>query len=101
LPGSLTERTDRLPAPGELESGYVSVDDTACPMQGFVPERSFTKDRRVIDLRIDSVLMVCGTPNQCYRQIMDFIECTGGLGNLLVVAQAGFLSHADTVGSLT
>jgi len=27
-------------------------------MHGFVPERSFTKDRRVIDMRIDSVLMV-------------------------------------------
>ena len=70
-------------------------------MQGFVPERSFTKDRRVIDMRIDSVLMVCGTPDQCYRQITDIIEHTGGLGNLLVMAQAGFLSHADTVDSLT
>ena len=29
-------------------------------MQGFVPERSFTKDRRVIDMRIDSALMVYG-----------------------------------------
>jgi len=36
-------------------------------MQGFVPERSFTKDRRDIDMRIDSVLMVCGTPDQCRR----------------------------------
>ena len=70
-------------------------------MQGFVPERSFTKDRRVIDMRIDSVLMVCATPDQCYRQITDIIEHTGGLGNLLVMAQAGFLSHADTVDSLT
>jgi len=43
------------------------VEDTARLMQGFVPERSFTKDRRVIDMRIDSVLMVCGTPDQCRR----------------------------------
>jgi len=63
LPGSLTQGTDRLPAPGELESGYFSVEDTARLMQGFVPERSFTKDRRVIDMRIDSVLMVCRTPD--------------------------------------
>ena len=56
-----------------------------------VPERSFTKDGRVIDMRtgsvqdlIDSVLMFCGTPDQCYRQIVDFIDYTGGLGNLLV-----------------
>ncbi len=45
-----------------------------CLMQGFVPERSFTKDRRVIDMRIDSVLTVCSSPDPCYRQITDFIE---------------------------
>jgi alkanesulfonate monooxygenase SsuD/methylene tetrahydromethanopterin reductase-like flavin-dependent oxidoreductase (luciferase family) len=88
--------------------GYFSTDDTAKLMRGFVPERSFTKDRRVIDMRsaslqelIDAVLMVCGTPDQCYRQITDFIEYTGGMGNLLVMAQAGFLDHNDTVDSLT
>jgi hypothetical protein len=50
---------------------------------------------------IDSVLMICGTPDQCYRQITEFIEYTGGLGNLLIMAQAGHLTHADTVDSLT
>jgi alkanesulfonate monooxygenase SsuD/methylene tetrahydromethanopterin reductase-like flavin-dependent oxidoreductase (luciferase family) len=88
--------------------GYFSADDTARLWRGFVPERSFTKDRRVIDMRtgsvqdlIDSVLMVCGDPDECYRQITDFIEYTGGLGNLLVMAQAGHLDHKDTVDSLT
>jgi hypothetical protein len=62
----------------------------------------------VIDMRtgsvqdlIDAVLMFCGTPDQVYRQIVDFIEYTGGLGNLLCMAQAGHLSHADTVDNLT
>jgi alkanesulfonate monooxygenase SsuD/methylene tetrahydromethanopterin reductase-like flavin-dependent oxidoreductase (luciferase family) len=88
--------------------GYLSVEDTARLMRGAVPERSFTKDRRVIDMRtasvqelIDAVLMFCGTPDQVYRQIVEFIDYTGGLGNLLVMAQAGFLSHEDTVDSLT
>jgi hypothetical protein len=31
---------------------YFSLEDAARLMQGFVPERSFTKDRRVIDMRI-------------------------------------------------
>ena len=52
-------------------------------------------------MRKAAVLMVCGTPDQCYAQITDFIEYTGGLGNLLIMAQAGFLNHADTVDSLT
>ena len=88
--------------------GYLSVEDTAKLMRGFTPERSFTKDKRVVDMRtagvqdlINSVLMFCGTPDQCYQQIVDFIDYTGGLGNLLVMAQAGHLSHADTVDNLT
>jgi len=88
--------------------GYFSVDDTAKLMRGFVPERSFTRDGRVIDMRtgslqdlIDAVLMICGTPDQCYRQITDFIEYAGGMGNLLLMAQGGFLNHSDTADTLT
>lgn len=62
----------------------------------------------VIDVRtaalqdlIDAVLIICGTPEQCYRQITDFIEYTGGMGNLLVITQGGSLDHNDTVDSLT
>ena len=40
---------------------------------------------------------LCGTPDQVYKQIADFVEYTGGLGNLLIMAQAGHLNHADTV----
>src|SRR5439155_26498491 len=35
--------------------GYFSVEDTARLMQGFTPERSFTKDRGVIDMRSASL----------------------------------------------
>jgi hypothetical protein len=45
--------------------------------------------------------MFCGTPDQVYRQIADFIEYTGGLGNLLCMAQAGYLDHEATVDNLT
>src|SRR6185295_15662322 len=87
--------------------GYLSVEDTAKLMRGFVVERSFTKDRRVIDMRagsvqdlIDAVLMFCGTPDQVYAQIVDFTEYCGGLGNLLLMGHAGFLTHEDTLSNL-
>ena len=48
-----------------------------------------------------AVLMVCGTPDECYKQIADFTEYCGGLGNLLVMAQGGHLDHKDTCDSLT
>ena len=95
-------------APFKMPPGYFSVDDMARLMRGVVPERTFTKDRRVIDMRtasvqelIDAALMFCGTPDQVFRQIADFIDYTGGLGNLLCMAQGGHLSHADTVDNLT
>jgi alkanesulfonate monooxygenase SsuD/methylene tetrahydromethanopterin reductase-like flavin-dependent oxidoreductase (luciferase family) len=95
-------------APFKTPPGYFSVEDTARLLRGFTPERSLTKDKRVIDMRtapvqdlIDAALMFCGTPDQVYRQIVDFIDDAGGLGNLLCMAQAGHLSHADTVDNLT
>jgi alkanesulfonate monooxygenase SsuD/methylene tetrahydromethanopterin reductase-like flavin-dependent oxidoreductase (luciferase family) len=94
-------------APFKNPPGYLSVDDNVRLMRGMSPERSFTKDGRIIDMRsgsvqdlIDAVLMFCGTPDQVYRQAADFVEYTGGLGNLLVMAQAGYLSHEDTVDNL-
>src|SRR5436309_679843 len=87
--------------------GYFSIDDNVRLLRGQTPDRSFTRDRRVIDMRtgsvqdlIDSVLMFCGTPDQVYRQIVEFVEYAGGLGNLLIMAQGGHLNHADTVDQL-
>ena len=62
LPGSLTQHTDRLPAPPPGELRLFLGRRHARLMHDVVRERSFIKDRRVIDVRIDSGLMVCGTP---------------------------------------
>ena len=77
-------------------------------MRGETPPRSYTKDRRVIDMRsasvqelIDAGILFCGTPDQVYRQIADFCEYCGGMGNLLMMGHAGAMSHADTVDNLT
>jgi alkanesulfonate monooxygenase SsuD/methylene tetrahydromethanopterin reductase-like flavin-dependent oxidoreductase (luciferase family) len=98
----------RVYPPFKNPPGYLSVDDNVRLLRGQTPERSFTKDGRIVDMRtgsvqdlIDSVLMFCGTPDQVYRQIADFIEYTGGLGNLLCMAQAGYLDHEATVDNLT
>ena len=50
---------------------------------------------------IDAANLFCGTPDQVHAQIAEFIDYTGGLGRLLSMGQAGFLSHADTVDSMT
>jgi alkanesulfonate monooxygenase SsuD/methylene tetrahydromethanopterin reductase-like flavin-dependent oxidoreductase (luciferase family) len=88
--------------------GYLSVEDNAHMLMGRTRQRTLAKDGRVIDMRaasvqdlIDAGIMFCGSPDQVYRQLADFVAYTGGLGHLLSMGHAGFLSHADTVDSMT
>jgi alkanesulfonate monooxygenase SsuD/methylene tetrahydromethanopterin reductase-like flavin-dependent oxidoreductase (luciferase family) len=41
-----------------------------------------------------------GTPDQVFEQIKSFWEYSGGFGNLLMMGQAGFLTHAETENSM-
>jgi alkanesulfonate monooxygenase SsuD/methylene tetrahydromethanopterin reductase-like flavin-dependent oxidoreductase (luciferase family) len=88
--------------------GFLSVEDNARMLKGQTPPRTLARDGRVVDMRtgsvqdlIDAGVMFCGTPDQVYRQIVDFCEYCGGMGNLLMMAQAGPLPHAETVENLT
>jgi alkanesulfonate monooxygenase SsuD/methylene tetrahydromethanopterin reductase-like flavin-dependent oxidoreductase (luciferase family) len=87
--------------------GYLSVEENAGILMGRARERTLTRDGRVVDMRsagiqdlIDAAILFCGTPDQVYQQIVEFTDYAGGLGHLLSMGQAGFLSHADTVDSL-
>ena len=95
-------------APFRNPPGFFSVEDNAKLMRGQTPPRSYTKDRRVIDMRtasvqelIDAAILFCGTPDQVYAQIVDFCEYCGGMGNLLMMGHAGAMTHAETVDNLT
>jgi len=88
--------------------GFLSVEDNARLLRGQTPPRSFTKDHRAIDMRTAGVdelvaagILFCGTPDQVYDQLIDFCGYCGGMGNLLMMGHAGFLSHEDTVDNLT
>ena len=41
--------------------------------------------------------MMAGTPDQVLAQIARFYDHVGGFGHLLIMGQAGFLEHDDTV----
>jgi alkanesulfonate monooxygenase SsuD/methylene tetrahydromethanopterin reductase-like flavin-dependent oxidoreductase (luciferase family) len=90
--------------------GFVSVEDSARMMKlgGKRPPRTFTRDGRPISTitgslqeLIDAGIMFCGTPDQVHRQITDFSDAVGGFGNLFAMGQAAWLSHEDTVASMT
>jgi alkanesulfonate monooxygenase SsuD/methylene tetrahydromethanopterin reductase-like flavin-dependent oxidoreductase (luciferase family) len=88
--------------------GFFPVEDNVRLMRGETPPRSYTKERRVIDMRtasvqelIDAAILFCGTPDQVYEQIVAFCEYCGGMGNLLMMGHAGAMTHAETVDNLT
>ena len=88
--------------------GYLSIEDNVRILRGEARQRTGTKDGRFIDMHgasvqdlIDAAIMFCGTPDQVYDQIVEFAEYCGGMGNLLMMGQAGAMSHEDTVGNLT
>jgi alkanesulfonate monooxygenase SsuD/methylene tetrahydromethanopterin reductase-like flavin-dependent oxidoreductase (luciferase family) len=95
-------------APFRNPPGYLSIEDNVRILKGEGKPRSFTKDGRVVEMAIGSVqdlidagVMFCGTPDQVYNQIADFVEHCGGMGNLLMMGHAGPMSHDDTVENLT
>jgi alkanesulfonate monooxygenase SsuD/methylene tetrahydromethanopterin reductase-like flavin-dependent oxidoreductase (luciferase family) len=88
--------------------GFVPVEDYARMLKGETPPRTRTRDGRVVSMYTGSVqdlieagVLFCGTPDQVYRQIVDFCDYCGGMGNLLMMGHAGFLTHEDTVANLT
>ena len=88
--------------------GYLSVQDNVRILKGDGKPRSYTKDGRIVDMGtgsvqdlIDAGVLFCGTPDQVYDQIIDFVDHCGGMGNLLMMGHAGPMSHEDTVANLT
>jgi alkanesulfonate monooxygenase SsuD/methylene tetrahydromethanopterin reductase-like flavin-dependent oxidoreductase (luciferase family) len=102
-------RSSEIVAPAfKNPPGYLTIEDSARVLKGQTAPRSATKDGRKIDMRrgsvqelIDAAIMFCGTPDQVFEQITDFADHCGGFGHLIMMGQAGTLSHADTIDNLT
>lgn len=104
-------RTNTLVTPHFSNApGFMSVEDNARMLRagGKGGPRTFTRDGRPVNPvtgslqeLMDAGLMFCGTPDQVYRQIVDFADTIGGFEHFLFMGQAGFLNHADTCDSLT
>ena len=50
-----------------------------------------------VETAIEAGMMFAGTPDQVYGQIKKFYDHVGGFGHLLIMGQAGFLEHEETV----
>ncbi|MSQ73362.1 MAG: LLM class flavin-dependent oxidoreductase [Betaproteobacteria bacterium] len=76
---------------GVVRSPYFQRD-------GITPVNNVTSS---IPELISSGAVFAGTPDEVYEQLRDFYCYIGGFGHLLPMMQGGWLSHKDTVDSMT
>jgi alkanesulfonate monooxygenase SsuD/methylene tetrahydromethanopterin reductase-like flavin-dependent oxidoreductase (luciferase family) len=53
-----------------------------------------------VETAMERGLLFCGTPDQVYGQVKKFYHRVGGFGHLLIMGQAGFLEHDETVSGI-
>ena len=77
--------------------GYVPVQATVNILRGGRHPLSDFAKGATVDRAIESGLMMAGTPDQVLKQVERMFDHVGGFGHLLLMGQAGFLEHDDTV----
>jgi len=58
---------------------------------------AFGTKQSTVEGAIEAGTMFAGTPDQVFKQFKKHWDHVGGYGNLLIMGQAGFLEHDDTV----
>ena len=77
--------------------GYVPVRTAVDVMRGRVSPLSHFGKSPTVENAIKSGIMMAGTPDQVVKQIKKVYDYVGGFGHILLMGQAGFLDHQETV----
>jgi alkanesulfonate monooxygenase SsuD/methylene tetrahydromethanopterin reductase-like flavin-dependent oxidoreductase (luciferase family) len=77
--------------------GYVPVEARVRVLRGAEHPLSAFRRSATVAGAIEAGIMFAGTPDQVYRQLKKVYDFVGGFGHLLIMGQAGFLEHDDTV----
>jgi alkanesulfonate monooxygenase SsuD/methylene tetrahydromethanopterin reductase-like flavin-dependent oxidoreductase (luciferase family) len=62
-----------------------------------VDQHAANRANATVENAIEAGIMFAGTPDQVFRQIEKMYNHVGGFGHLLIMGQAGFLEHEETV----
>jgi alkanesulfonate monooxygenase SsuD/methylene tetrahydromethanopterin reductase-like flavin-dependent oxidoreductase (luciferase family) len=81
--------------------GYVPVSFNVKAMQGTFSGRTDAVRALSMEHQREMGVIMYGTPDSVVQQIKRFYERVGGFDHLLMMQQAGFLSHERTVRSMT
>lgn len=80
--------------------GYVPVAANVAMLRGAEHPLSQFARGASVEAAIESGFMMAGTPEQVYQQFKRHYEYVGGYGHLLIMGQAGFLEHDETVAGI-
>ena len=80
--------------------GYVPIGANLAMLRGAEHPLSAFARGASVDAAIAGGLMFAGTPDQVLRQIRKLYAHVGGFGHLLIMGQAGFLEHDETVAGI-
>lgn len=91
-------RANKVPPQFSNPPGYLSIPARVGTMQG--KKSPFAFADRTFEELIDRGVIFAGSPDTVHEQISRFYDDVGGFGHLLMMSQAGFLEHEETVKGL-
>jgi alkanesulfonate monooxygenase SsuD/methylene tetrahydromethanopterin reductase-like flavin-dependent oxidoreductase (luciferase family) len=91
-------RANKVPSHFSNPPGYLPVPARVGTWQG---KRSpFAFSHMTLEELIDRGIVFAGNPDTVHEQLLRFYDDVGGFGHLLIMGQAGFLEHEETVRSM-
>jgi alkanesulfonate monooxygenase SsuD/methylene tetrahydromethanopterin reductase-like flavin-dependent oxidoreductase (luciferase family) len=81
--------------------GYTELANNVKALQGKYAGRTAAVRTQGLDYLRDQGIVIAGTPDSVAAQVKRFYELVGGFDHLLMMQQAGALSHERTVRSMT
>ena len=88
---------NKVPSQFKNPPGYSSVATSMALMRGAAT--AFDRSSP-LESCIEQGIVFAGSPDTVYKQIRKHHDAVGGYGNLLIMGQAGFLEHDETMSSI-
>jgi alkanesulfonate monooxygenase SsuD/methylene tetrahydromethanopterin reductase-like flavin-dependent oxidoreductase (luciferase family) len=95
---------NKVPAHFQQPPGYAGLKAEVALMKGAGSRTegdhaNFGRGMKV-ETAMERGILFAGTPDQVYQQVKKFYHRVGGFGHLLIMGQAGFLDHDETIAGI-
>jgi alkanesulfonate monooxygenase SsuD/methylene tetrahydromethanopterin reductase-like flavin-dependent oxidoreductase (luciferase family) len=92
-------RANKVSPQFQAPPGYMPAKARIPMLSGTGPDAS-SMITMPVEKMIEEGILFAGNPDTVFEQIKSFYDHVGGFGQLMLMGQAGFLDHEDTVNSI-